>query len=329
MAVKSSGTLSFDTDIVGEFKGTKPHALSEYYSGGANVPTGTKGGNPLAVIPTSGTIKFSDFYGATAAFVPPAADPAFYSGAYDVFTRPDGRKGVILKTSGTLTLPNSTLIKEYLVIGGGGSGSDNMAGGGAGGYVEGSNLPLGTSTVVTIGTGGVRGPTAPANDGKNTVIAGITAYGGGHGGAADRDPGNGGSGGGTSDAGAHRTPGSGTAGQGNKGGVGSPTGGRVGGGGGGAGSAGADGHDSGTGGEGGAGRQSAITGAALWYAGGGGGAHYGSPGANGGSGVGGQGWTGGSGSNVRPVANTGSGGGGTRGGAGQNGADGVVILVFA
>ena len=59
MTIKSSGTLSISTDIVGEFGGTTPHSLSEYYRGGFNVPavTGSLG------IPSSGTIKFSDFYG--------------------------------------------------------------------------------------------------------------------------------------------------------------------------------------------------------------------------------------------------------------------------
>lgn len=57
MAVKSSGSLSFNTDIVGEFGGSTPHSLSEYYRGGANVPSG------VTDVPTSGAINFSDFYG--------------------------------------------------------------------------------------------------------------------------------------------------------------------------------------------------------------------------------------------------------------------------
>ena len=57
MAVKSSGTLSMKTDIVGEFGGTAPHGLKEYYRGGDNVPSG------VTDVPASGTINFSDFYG--------------------------------------------------------------------------------------------------------------------------------------------------------------------------------------------------------------------------------------------------------------------------
>jgi hypothetical protein len=60
MAVKSSGSLSITTDIVGEFGGQAPHSLSEYYRNGANVPDA--GAN--SAVPTSGEISFADFYGA-------------------------------------------------------------------------------------------------------------------------------------------------------------------------------------------------------------------------------------------------------------------------
>jgi len=59
MALPASGTLSI-SDIVGEFGGSAPHSLSEYYRGGGLVPD-------IAVnssIPTSGTISISNFYGA-------------------------------------------------------------------------------------------------------------------------------------------------------------------------------------------------------------------------------------------------------------------------
>ena len=62
MAVKSSGSLSITTDIVGEFGGQAPHSLSEYYRNGANVPDA--GAN--SDIATSGEITFSDFYGSVA-----------------------------------------------------------------------------------------------------------------------------------------------------------------------------------------------------------------------------------------------------------------------
>lgn len=61
MAVKSSGSLSITTDIVGEFGGSTPHSLSEYKRGGSYVPNVTANND----IPTTNSnIQFSDFYGA-------------------------------------------------------------------------------------------------------------------------------------------------------------------------------------------------------------------------------------------------------------------------
>ena len=60
MAVKSSGSLSMKTDIVGEFGGTAPHEVKEYYRGGDEVPDVTANNS----VPTSGQINMKDFYGA-------------------------------------------------------------------------------------------------------------------------------------------------------------------------------------------------------------------------------------------------------------------------
>ena len=60
MAVKSSGALSFATDIVGEFSDSTPHSLSEFYKGGGKVPNAAGNGN----VPTSGAISMGNFYGA-------------------------------------------------------------------------------------------------------------------------------------------------------------------------------------------------------------------------------------------------------------------------
>lgn len=66
MTIKSSGSLAM-SEIVAEFGGTAPYLLSQYYRGGARVPNGpAANGN----IPTSGVIKFSDFYGATSVQLP-------------------------------------------------------------------------------------------------------------------------------------------------------------------------------------------------------------------------------------------------------------------
>ena len=60
MAVTSSGLIRLSGDIVAEFGGSAPHALSEYYRGAGLVTAGNTN------VPTSGAVSFSDFYGGTA-----------------------------------------------------------------------------------------------------------------------------------------------------------------------------------------------------------------------------------------------------------------------
>ena len=59
MALQASGLITMD-DIVGEFGGTAPHGLKEYYNGGGVV------GSTNTNVPTSGVIGLKDFYGAQA-----------------------------------------------------------------------------------------------------------------------------------------------------------------------------------------------------------------------------------------------------------------------
>jgi len=60
MAVTSSAPISI-TDLVTEFGGSTPHALTEYYRGGSLVPdTATN-----ASVPTSGAISLTNFYGSS------------------------------------------------------------------------------------------------------------------------------------------------------------------------------------------------------------------------------------------------------------------------
>lgn len=75
MAVKSSGSLSIKTDIVGEFGGTAPHGLKEYY----DAATG---------IPASGTISMSDFYGTSAYTANPLTEVTTSSSSGMSFTVP-------------------------------------------------------------------------------------------------------------------------------------------------------------------------------------------------------------------------------------------------
>lgn len=60
MTLPASGPLSL-ADIQGEFGGANPISLSEYYAGGAYVPSGTTG--TYGAVPTSGAISIRNFYG--------------------------------------------------------------------------------------------------------------------------------------------------------------------------------------------------------------------------------------------------------------------------
>ena len=61
MTLPSSGALSLNS-IQGEFGGSNPIGLNEYYRGGSLVPNHSN----TASIPTSGTIDVQDFYGTSA-----------------------------------------------------------------------------------------------------------------------------------------------------------------------------------------------------------------------------------------------------------------------
>lgn len=60
MTLQSSGAISL-SQIQTEFGGANPISVSEYYAGGANVPSSTSGVN--GAVPASGTISLSKFYG--------------------------------------------------------------------------------------------------------------------------------------------------------------------------------------------------------------------------------------------------------------------------
>jgi formylglycine-generating enzyme required for sulfatase activity len=220
----------------------------------------------------------------------------------------------------TLTV-TSPLSLEYLIIGGG--GGSGYGGGGSGGFREGILFVNEGNYPVIIGAGGAAG----FNNGQFSEALGITSSGGGGGALITGLPNNGGSGGGGAAFSTTSSP------QTNPGGLGNvptvlPTQGYnggsghwagsssvpgSGGGGGGAGAPGLSGAESfgrnDRGGNGGSGRQSIITGALQWYAGGGGGIprygfmDYGIPG----------------------LGADNFGGGGSHGGQGRNG---VIIIRY-
>jgi hypothetical protein len=71
-------------NIQTEFGGSNPISISEYYSGGAYVAGGTANATSV-VIPTSGTISFSNFSGAAAVVSPVVDLPQYNAGlGYDV-----------------------------------------------------------------------------------------------------------------------------------------------------------------------------------------------------------------------------------------------------
>lgn len=219
--------------------------------------------------------------------------------------------------SGTFQCPTSKNVEVLVVAGGGAGYAEGGFAGGGGGVIYNSSLAISTSPItVTVGAGGTSG-----SKGQNSVFSSITAYGGG--GAMSTGPFGSGNGYAYTETSGRV---SGTAGQGNSGGIGCNLSNyKGGGGGGGAGQAGSDANCSTfIAGKGGDGVQNSITGVSTYY-GGGGGADiqlqvspftqiYGDGGAGGG----------GNGNSSNGTANTGGGGGVTHG----NGGSGIVIVRY-
>ncbi len=167
---------------------------------------------------------------------------------------------------------------DYLVVaGGGGTGWDVGGGGGGGGVLSGTYTALlGSTTSVSVGSGGASHPAnasnSKGNNGGNSTLFNLTALGGGGGGSYPasgdgRVGGSGGGGGSTSETGGAGKGGAGTSGQGYAGG--NDSGGSYGsGGGGGAGGVGATGIV-GQAVNGGAPMYSSISGTSVAYSGGG------------------------------------------------------------
>jgi hypothetical protein len=67
MTLPTPGVSLSMSQIQGEFGGSNPISLSEYYAGGSYVPAGTTGSN--GAVPSSGTISISKFYGTSNAII--------------------------------------------------------------------------------------------------------------------------------------------------------------------------------------------------------------------------------------------------------------------
>ena len=230
----SSGPLSL-TDIQGEFLGTAPIGLSEYYRGGPYVPNSSS----TATIPTSGTIAVSNFYGTRRRIAIPLTissptynydvyanrGPSYVAGISDinVTVSPGVRVGSTSTGTYAMLVPNSfdagdtiTITNNGYIQGMGGKGGDSQyaaqpsggnpgAGGGNALYV---NRPttIQNNSVVAGGGGGGGGGAGWTPD------KGPSGYGGGGGGGAGYNVGAGGAGpyggnNGTNDAGGTGGPG--------------------------------------------------------------------------------------------------------------------------
>ena len=169
MAVPTIPNAIALTAIQTEFGGSNPISISEYYSGAGLVPGGTANATSV-VIPTSGTIRFSNFSGAVK-FVGFTAD--YFCGNTDV----------------TITAPSgATSVTIYLVGGGGGGASfdpfetsDVGGGGGGAGYTVYTTSVSGGSTqfTFTVGCGGAGGGSGPSYGGgdsgsPSSVASGVT-----------------------------------------------------------------------------------------------------------------------------------------------------------
>jgi len=254
-------------------------------------------------------------------------------GSY-VLTYTDATRGWVVTNGFSGTIPSATYTANYLIVagGGGGGGGNGGGGGGAGGVLAGAQtFSVGTVYSMSVGIGGITSNTIQASNGGSSTFNGLTVPGGGGGGtdvAGYRAGLTGASGGGSSRDNSGASAVAGTSPYGYAGGATTSSGGSGGGGMGGAAPTSTGDTAASSNAIGGAGYSSSITGLAVLYACGGGGAVYASGNPAGGCANGGSGSGTGGGSSAG-AANTGSGGGGGSnawGGVGQPGGSGVVIL---
>ena len=190
MTLPSSGPLSL-SDIQGEFGGSNPISLSEYYAGGGLVPPGTSG--TYGAVPSSGTISIQNFYGTTA-FTP--VTNTYTSG------------------SGNETVPSGASSLTLTVVGAGGSGGSsytdfgsdiyNSGGGGGGaGYsiITRSVVSGDWSTTIAYSVGTSGGVSSTTTGSLSAGAVSLTGGGGGNGTSADSGSGGGGGTGGTASGG--------------------------------------------------------------------------------------------------------------------------------
>ncbi len=155
MTLPASGTITL-SQIAAEFGGTAPHNLTEYYRGGtyvANTPANSG-------IPTSGAIKLTDFYGASAFS---AVSRTYTTGSSATETAPAGCSNVLIGVWGG---------------GGAGGGCGRFSGvggdgGSAGGFAYSSYAISGGQTLTyTVGAGGTVSGLTSNPGGASSVSSG-------------------------------------------------------------------------------------------------------------------------------------------------------------
>jgi hypothetical protein len=190
MAIKSTGALSFVTDIVGEFADTAPHSMSEFYGGGDKVPAGANPG-----VATSGEINFNSFYDCVAATVLTISSNTndYNIGAACIAAGGDKSTPVILTINSGVTVGSSvssipamktdtgwsngttiTITNNGSIVGS--SGSNSSGPGGAGGSGGTGGTPTSPATPYSGGSGSTgSGSAESANNGGNAFEHSQTA----------------------------------------------------------------------------------------------------------------------------------------------------------
>lgn len=180
MTLQSSGAISIN-DIVGEFGGTAPHGLTEYYGAAPGIPT-------------SGAISIGDFYGASngpssIALLSSVASKVISSSAiagdicvtYQTSSRTDNPNGYPtgFTAIGTLAMGSGDVTMAYKILDGSEAGT-SWTGGIGGPYVFSAtavfrpNVPANTVTLVS-GTSTAASLVIP-NSGKTPpLISVVTA----------------------------------------------------------------------------------------------------------------------------------------------------------
>lgn len=154
-----------------EFGGSNPIPMSEYYSGAGRVPSGTANATSVS-IPTSGTLRVSNFSGAAAATVSltggVSAENATLSGiggtSTAIFRLCSNGKMQVTQVDGTITnvsgqwlvSGSASSFDAYFQLSPQGGGTWDTGSGGDGNFYEGGGSVGGDSTLTWLNLGTTR-----------------------------------------------------------------------------------------------------------------------------------------------------------------------------